>query len=292
MEKPQNRNKEYTDQPNLDILRDKFRDWLYRSLDYAYYNPAEFAIDNTEKTKYPLMIFLHWMWHWQSQRRQINDSLFPYMASEIMQSRFNEKWAHLLVPRIPVHLPGITSSNKLQWLIEDYIEKNENNIDKNQITIMWSSAGSTLAWRLLTKNPDFYSNTLIACPPVIPTNNELEKTENTPIWIVSAKKDRTVPYFIQENFRERIKETTAVPDQCRQTVFDWDIFFPDWRKINNPHLLANIITSDFIPFKIPEYEKIKYDWENYPNTTTITADWKIIPTKGIISRAQYNKNNK
>lgn len=292
MENPQDKDREYINQPNLNALRDKFCDWLYNSLDYAYYNPAEFAIDKTDKTKYPVMIFLHWMWHWRSQRRQINDSLFPYMASEKMQSRFNEKWAHLLVPRIPIHLPGFVSTDKLQWMIEDYIEKNEENIDTNQITVTWSSAGSTLAWRLLTKNPDFYSNTLIACPAVVPTNKELEKTQNAPIWMVSSRNDHTIPYFIQEYFRNKIKETTAVPDQCRQTVFDWDVFLPDWRRMKNPHLLANIFTSDFIPFRTPKYEDVKYDWENYPNTTTITADGRIIPTQWIISRTQHKKDNK
>ena len=76
-----------------------------------------------------------------------------------------------------------------------------------------------MIWRLLTKNPNFYSRAVLACPPVIPTNKNLEKMSEVPLWIVSAKKDPVVLYPTQKHLREKIQNTTDVPDQCRWTVF-------------------------------------------------------------------------
>jgi predicted peptidase len=76
-----------------------------------------------------------------------------------------------------------------------------------------------MIWHLLTKNPNFYSRAVLACSPVIPSNKNLEKIANIPLWIVSAKKDPVVLYPTQKLLREKIKNTTKVPDKCRWTVF-------------------------------------------------------------------------
>ena len=73
--------------------------------------------------------------------------------------------------------------------------------------------------RLLAKNPNFYSRAVLACPPVIPRDKLLEKMADVPLWIVSAKKDPIVLYPTQKILREKIKNTTNVPDKCRWTVF-------------------------------------------------------------------------
>ena len=76
-----------------------------------------------------------------------------------------------------------------------------------------------MIWRLLIKNPNFYSRAVLACPPVIPRKKNLEKMADVPLWIVSAKKDPIVLYPTQKLLRKRIIETTNVPDKCRRTRF-------------------------------------------------------------------------
>ena len=268
----------------LDDLRTKFCDWLYKSLDYAYYSPVNPEID--DKQKYPLIVFLHGMWHWWKKRSQINDSFFPYMASEIMQSRFKEKWAHIILPRSPINLPWIADSNNMQWLIDDYICTNIDNIDEKQIILMWASAGSAMSLRLVTKNPDFYSRLLLACSPVVPTKMDMRKLEDIPIWMVSAKKDPIVLYPFQKLIWEKIKANTNIPDWCRWTTFQWDVYSPDGTIIKIPHFLAKVVTSDFMPFHTVNYEDVKYDWKNYPGTITVNARWEVIPTQWLINRMQ------
>lgn len=51
---------------SLKSLRQNFSDWLYKTIDYWYYSPVKSINDDT---KYPLVIFLHGMLHWQSKRR-------------------------------------------------------------------------------------------------------------------------------------------------------------------------------------------------------------------------------
>ena len=268
---------------NLNNLRANFRDWIYKSLDYAYYSPVK---SENDKEKYPLIVFFHGMWHWWTKGSQVNDSYFPYMTSDIIQSKFQENWAHIILPRTPLNVLWILNSDQMQWVIEDYVSKNADNVDENQIIIMWTSAGSNMIWRLLTKNPNFYSRAVLACPPVIPTNKNLEKMSEVPLWIVSAKKDPVVLYPTQKLLRKRIQNTTNVPDQCRWTIFPWEVYHPDGTLIKFPHYLSYVITSDFIPFNIPSYEDIKYDWKNYPGTITTTASWDKVPTQWIVNWIQ------
>ena len=275
LEKNKNSNVE-----DINALRAKFSIWLYKSLDYGYYSPVK---PEADKEKYPLIIFFHGMWHWWTQMSQVYDSYFPYMTSDIIQSRFQENWAHIILPRTPLNVLWILSSDKIQWLIEDYVQKNADHVDKNKIIIMWTSAGSNMIRRLLAKNPKFYSRAVLACPPVIPRDKLLEKMADVPLWIVSAKKDPIVLYPTQKLLWEKIKNTTNVPDKCRWTVFPWDIYHPDGTLIKFPHYLSYVITSDFIPFNIPNYENIKYDWKNYPGAFTITANWNTVPTQWIVN---------
>ena len=267
----------------LENLRKNFCDWLYKSLDYGYFSPIKTVVD---KTKYPLIIFLHWMWHWWSKRSQINDSYFPYMTSDTLQSKFEAWWANILLPRLPEFKPHRLYKNKLQDLIENYVINNEWNIDCNNIFIMWSSAGGAMAWNLLIDNPSFYSKALITCAPKVPSKGELKKISDKPIWIVSAKKDPIIPFITQEMTRSRIEQCSTVPEMCIRTVFPWSVFSPDWKLIKLPHLLAKVISTDFVPLKIPNYDEIKYNGEDYPWTVSFDASWHKVPTRWIIDWLQ------
>ena len=155
-------------------------------------------------------------------------------------------WTHILLPRIPKS-NFLYKKKLLQWLIDDYIEKNQKNIDMNEIFIMGSSAGWAMAWNLMVDSPDLYKKALITCAPKIPAKNEIKKLQDKPIWMVAAKKDPIVPFLSQKLARSKLKENTIVPEQCRLTIFPWNVYSPDWLHIAIPHLLAKVITTDFIP---------------------------------------------
>ena len=203
-----------------------------------------------------------------------------------MQSRFTKWWAHLLLPRLPELKPQQFYRDTLQELIEDYISKNEKNIDKSQITIMGASAGGFMTWNLLWDNPDFYKKAIIACAPKLPSSAEIKKLGNTPIWIISAKHDSIIPFWYQKKGRDILKWNTDVPNECRWTIFPKEVRSPDWSLILLPHFLAKVLASNFEPIKIPWYEENKYNRETYPWAITYNAHWEKIWTKGIIERLQ------
>lgn len=265
-------------------LRTLYDDWEFKGLDYCYFSPIE---ENITEKKYPLIIYIHGLWHWWYKRSQLNNSYFEYMASKEIQSKFKEWWAHILLPRVPEKMPSVAYTKKVQDLINNFINIHINKIDTKQIFIMWSSAWWWMARRLLIQNPELYSKALITCANKIPTNNELKKVANKPIWIVSAMKDPIIPFPTQIITRNKLKTITKVPELCRFTVFDWDVYAPDFKKALNAHKLSKVITYDFEI--IEQYKwtwKIKYNWENYPWATTETATNKPIPTKGIIKWLQ------
>lgn len=266
----------------LEKLRNQFKDGKFNKLDYCYFSPKKSKNDNV---KYPLIIYVHWLAHGRHKRSQVNDSYFPYMISKEMQSKFFEWWAHILLPRLPEYMFDIFYTSKLQKLINNYVKKHFDNIDVNQIIIMWSSAGGWMAWRLLIRHPKFYSKALITCANKFPSKKQLKVVSNKPIWLVAAKKDPIIPFFSQKFTWNRLKKITKIPNLCRFTVFNNDIYCPDWKKAKLAHMLAKVISYNF---EMIEWVDM-YDGHNYPGTETILATDEKIPTNWIIHWLQCEK---
>jgi len=264
----------------LENLRNQFKDGKYKKMDYCYFSPKKLK---NNKKKYPLIVYVHGLAHGRRKRSQVNDSYFPYMVSKEMQLKFNEWWAHILLPRLPEYMFDVFYTSKLQLLINDYVRKNVDSIDLNQIIIMWSSAGGGMAWRLLIRNPKFYSKALITCANKVPSKKQLKIVSNKPIWLVAAKKDPIIPFFSQKFTWNRLKKLTKVPNFCRFTIFKNKVYCPDWKKAGYPHLLSKVISYDF---RMLDWLFSKYDWVNYPLTETVLATNEIIPTNGIINWLQ------
>lgn len=271
----------------LEKLRNQFKDWKYKKLDYWFFSPKKSFNDDK---KYPLIIYIHGLAHGWHKRSQINDSYFPYMISEEIQMKFREWWAHILLPRLPEYMFDVVYTSMMQWLIDSYVKKYEKNIDLDQIIIMWSSAGGGMAWRLLIRNPKFYSKALITCANKVPSKKQLELVSNKPIWLVAAEKDPIIPFATQLFTRKRLKNLTTVKKACRFTVFSWEVYFPDGLKARNAHLLSKVISYDFNMIKWSGYPWfIKYDWVNYPGTKTVLATDEKISTNWIVHWLQYEK---
>ena len=266
----------------LEKLRNQFKDGRYRNMDYWFFSPKKSFYDTK---KYPLIIFIHGLAHGWHERSQIDDSYFPYMISEEIQSKFREWWAHVLLPRIPEYMFDVFYTSKIQWLINSYVKKYEKNIDMDQIYIMWSSAGGWMAWRLLIRNPKFYSKALITCANKLPSKKQLKVVSDKPIWLVAAKKDPIIPFFSQKMTWNRLKRFTKLKKSCRFTVFKSKVYCPDGKKLKNPHLLSKVISYDFCMLN-KSNPVINYDWVNYPGTETILATDEKISTNGIINWLQ------
>ncbi|MBQ6020485.1 MAG: hypothetical protein IJL26_09950, partial [Clostridia bacterium] len=111
-------------------------------LDYRYYSPAA---KKNDRTKYPLVIFLHGMGEGHFDGDQIVSNPIAYWASDEFQSRFSgAKGAYILCPR-SLEEQGLFWDyllvEPLKATIDDFISRNKQNIDVSRIYIGGFSMG-------------------------------------------------------------------------------------------------------------------------------------------------------
>lgn len=261
-------------------LKDQFQNGKYKNLDYCFFSPKKSKKDSK---KYPVIVHIHWLAHGRRKRSHLNNNYFLYMISHEMQTKFNEWWCHILLPRVPEYMFDTVYTTKIQHLIENYIHDHIQNIDTTQIYIMGSSAWWWMARRLLIRHPLFYKKALITCANKIPSKKQLRTVSSKPIWLVSSKKDPIIPFPTQKWTWNRLKKISKIPEFCRWTVFNEKVYCPDGKKCKTPHLLSKVISYNFEMLK---WNNIPYDWKNYPFTNTELATNEVIPTNGIIEWLQ------
>lgn len=91
-------------------------------------------------------------------------------------------------------------------LIKTYIRENPE-IDKNRIYIGGCSMGGYQTFKTLVYAPDLFAAAFITCPAYMPSTEELNTVKDTPIWLVHASDDTTVPV---SNSRESFKYLKSI----------------------------------------------------------------------------------
>ena len=66
------------------------------------------------------------------------------------------------------------------------------NIDQKRIYLAGCSAGASMVWKVLLRDPEKFAGVIPICGPEI-SKEELAKVVNVPIWMVHSKDDTTVP---------------------------------------------------------------------------------------------------
>lgn len=223
---------------NEDIkqLRSLFKVSSYEREKYAYYSPVK---DENDTNKYPVIVFLHGLGH---EFTYLSESFMPYWASEALQSKFNAGGAHIILPRI-FHIA--TKADKIQSLIENYIAEHADNVDTNEIVIMGASLGGAKAFKLLVNNPGFYSAAVICCPANTPKEEKLAAAGDTPIWLISAKRDIITGRHLKS--WERILATNSQTERCRWMFFDGTVYGVNGKR-KFGHALSKIISYDGVMF--------------------------------------------
>ncbi|MCQ2463492.1 MAG: hypothetical protein MJ177_08850 [Clostridia bacterium] len=203
---------------------------------YAAYEPK------TENGKtYPLVVYIHGLGHaWNDVT--FKQSGLTYWASDEMQAKFNEGGAYLLMPKIPEYVISAAQSGKVFSLIEEYVGKHADTIDMSQIYIMGGSAGGGLAWRVLIAHSDYFKKAVILCGDKFLSKENAKAVSDTPIWMISAKTDPLVWYFLfsAPNWNMLMKNSN-VKGECRHTVFANRVQLPDGSNAIISHLLAKTI---------------------------------------------------
>lgn len=207
---------------------------------YAAFEPAL-----EEGVKYPLVIYIHGLGHgWNDET--FKQSGLTYWAADEMQAKFNAGGAYLLMPKIPENVISAMQGKKVFNLIEEYVKLHSDTIDMNQIFIMGGSAGGGLAWRVLTAHPDYFNKAVILCGDKKLTKNEAKAIADVPVWMISARTDHLVWYFLFSDPNwTAISKYSNVKSMCRHTVFSSKVQLPDGSNAVISHLLAKTIGYNF-----------------------------------------------
>lgn len=205
-----------------DALIAQWQKGNYGKFDYRAYSPVT---DETDSTKYPLVVMLHGKYSGSEEGEQLTGTDFYKWSSAEYQARFNDAGgAFILMPRTPggdINTWANTSyHDELMSLIRDYISTNENNIDTSRIYLIGWSMGGAGVVSVASNNTNFFAAIVVIAPFDAVTANQVKALRHTPIWLVTCTKDTTASYVtFAKPFWNSIKDTTEIPSYCRITTF-------------------------------------------------------------------------
>lgn len=195
------------------------------SLDYVYYSPVK---GENDKTKYPLVVWLHGNSSGDYPGHQLTNSRIYNWSSEEYQKRFKgTEGAYLLLPRCPTGglnpvAWGVERQNALKRTIDGFIELNKDTVDVSRIYIGGYSMGGKMTVIMASSYPDFFAAAFPMSPVYEPTRAELKAMGNMPVWLFVNKNDAylSLDYntVVKPNWRY-FSSQCAFPDESRLTVF-------------------------------------------------------------------------
>lgn len=213
------------------------------SLDYKYYSP----VGANDRTKYPIVIFLHGIGHGSYVGSQLADSDMAYWASSELQSRFSAGGAFIIMPRCPenkVEFWGESYIEPLRVMIDDFIRNHKANVDTTRIAVSGSSQGGAMCWMLVEAYPEYFSAAFPIASTESPTVFDLRATSNVAVWLIASKLDPVINYpLITLPLWNNIRQYNAHPENCRLSSFG-TVYNPDGTRSSDNHHLAGVITYD------------------------------------------------
>ncbi len=186
------------------------------TIDYRYFSPVQ----KGDKTKYPLVIWLHGMGDGAYEGKQAVASDIAFWTSDDFQSRFKgSEGAFILAPR-SLEENNIYWSNDLIYplraTIDDFIAKNKNNIDISRIYIGGYSMGGKMTLQMAVAYPELFAAIFPICPAWTPSVNQAELIADIPVWLTSGVLDPLVNYFFSvRKTWNNIITTNNSPADCR-----------------------------------------------------------------------------
>lgn len=194
------------------------------SLDYVFYSPKK---GNNDKTKYPLVVWLHGNSSGDYPGHQVRNSCIYNWSSEEYQKRFKgTEGAYLLLPRCPTKVApiawGVERKLPLKKTIDAFISKHKDSIDTSRIYVGGYSMGGKMTILMASSYPDFFAAAFPMSPVYIPINSELDAMGNMPVWLFVNKNDNYVSLdyntVVKPNWRYFSKHA-KYPERSRFTTF-------------------------------------------------------------------------
>lgn len=164
---------------------------------YRDYKPED------DGEKHPLIIWLHGAGEGgDSNVTQINGNrgATAFISKEAQEAFDNP---YVLAPQSPDYwmpelvlgetvLKGTDNTDKVVALIKEYIAANEN-IDTSRVYIGGCSMGGYQTWETLFAAPELFATAFPICAAYEVPQDRLDTVKDTPIWIIHAENDDTIP---------------------------------------------------------------------------------------------------
>ena len=186
------------------------------TIDYKYFSPVKYG----DKTKYPLVIWLHGMGNGAEPGDQLIGNDIEAWATEELQGRFKaSKGAFILAPRSPEEQRIYWEDcliHPLRATIDDFIAQHKENIDLSRIYIGGFSIGGRMTLKMAVAYPEMFAAVFPVCAAWVPSRKATAKIADLPIWFTSSKKDELVNYnLMAKRLWKNIVAETNVPEMCR-----------------------------------------------------------------------------
>ncbi len=232
------------------------------SIDYRYFSPVK---DN-DRTKYPIVVWLHGLGEGGSEGAQIKNNNIAYWASDEFQSRFDPAGGAFIIAARSREEMGITWENSmiepLRAAIDDFIEKNQANVDLSRIYIGGFSMGGKMTFKMAIAYPEMFAAAFPICPAWAPGKEMTAHLKDMPIWLTSGKLDPLVNYYLAVTPTwKNVINTSNVAADCR---------FSSLSTVRNPDG-SRTMSSHHSWFAV-NYDMFSIENGDYPDLTTVNGN--------------------
>ena len=229
------------------------------TLDYRYYSP----VGTTDSQKYPLVIWLHGMSEGAYEGKQVINNDIAYWTSAEFQSRFSDAGgAFILAPRSLEERMIFWDDSMIEPLratIDDFIEKNAENIDVTRIYIGGFSMGGKMTLKMAVAYPEMFAAAFPICPAWAMDAQYAQYLADMPIWLTSGTMDPLVNYYTSVTPTwNRIVAASSQPENCRFSTLS-RVCYPDGSPTSSSHHAWFAVN----------YDMFSIDNGDYPHMSTI-----------------------
>ncbi|MBO7318502.1 MAG: hypothetical protein J6V06_00595 [Clostridia bacterium] len=241
-------------------------DYIY---DYYFYSPVK---SSSDKTKYPIIIWLHGQLSGDYKGDQVRQSDVVYFATEENQAKIRgTKGAFVLVPRFPtlnIELAWSGENANIKKFVDNFIAEHKENVDTSRIYVGGYSMGGKAAMSFAATYPSFVAAIFPASSIYLLSSatSDLKALANTPAWFFTCKEDdfwgKPVP---QQSDWNTFVSYSNLKSSVRWTQFDMPLYN------YNGTIITSLGYNEHNTWDPIPHDLIMLSGSMYPNMTTING---------------------